>query len=82
MTVQENLKKVRLAKGVTQKSVANYIGIGEMTYSRLENDAKKVDATLLFKASEFLGVEVNIFFDSKLTDDVIKGVTQKSKEVV
>ena len=80
MTIQENLKRVRNSKGVTQKAVANYLEISEMAYSRLENDAKKVDATLLYKASQFLGVDVTIFFSNKLTDDVINN--PKQKEVV
>ena len=74
MTVQENLKRIRMAKGVTQKAVADHIGIGEMSYSRFENDAKKVDATLLFKVSQFLGVDIKIFFNDKLTESVVKDV--------
>jgi len=74
LTVQENLKRIRMAKGVTQKAVADHIGIGEMSYSRFENDAKKVDATLLFKVSQFLGVDIKIFFNDKLTESVVKDV--------
>ena len=76
MTVQENLKRIRMAKGITQKAVADHIGIGEMSYSRFENDAKKVDATLLFKVSRFLGVDIKIFFNDKLTESVVKDVKE------
>lgn len=71
LSVQENLKKIRTAKGVTQKAVADYIGLGEMSYSRFENEAKKVDATLLFKASKFLNVDIKIFFSDELTESVV-----------
>lgn len=77
MTIQENLKRIRNSKGITQKAVANYLEISEMAYSRLENEVKKVDANLLYKASEFLGVDMIIFFSNELTDNVIGKVNHK-----
>lgn len=71
LSVQENLKRIRTAKGVTQKAVADHIGLGEMSYSRFENEAKKVDATLLFKVSKFLEVDIEIFFNDELTESVV-----------
>lgn len=80
MSVQKNLKKIRTAKGVTQKAIAEFVGMHEMSYSRLENESKRIDPEVLVKAAKFLGVSINIFFDNKLTDSVI-GDLEPNKEV-
>ena len=36
MSVQENIKKIREAKGITQTSVEKYASLSEMQYYRLE----------------------------------------------
>ena len=72
MSVQNNIKRVRKIKGVSQKSVADFIGMSEMTYSRLENTNKKMDPEDLIKIANFLNVGIEIFFSNKLTDSVCR----------
>ena len=72
MSVQENIKKIREAKGITQTSVEKYASLSEMQYYRLEKEAKKIDPNVLFYIAKFLGVDMNIFFNDELTDNVIK----------
>jgi transcriptional regulator with XRE-family HTH domain len=69
--VHENLKRIRLAKGVTQLHLAKKIGISNMAYSRMENGETKIDVERLRSISFLLGVDINIFFDEKLTEYVI-----------
>lgn len=78
--IHENLKKIRLAKGVTQSYLAEKIGISNMAYSRMESGKTKLDVEILKVVSEVLDIEVEIFFNNKLTESVI--VELDSKEVV
>lgn len=80
MSVQNNLKKIRTAKGVTQKSIADFVGMHEMSYSRFENESKRIDPDMLIRASKFLAVGINIFFDDELTESVISSLKPR-KEV-
>ncbi|CAH1856219.1 helix-turn-helix domain-containing protein [Convivina praedatoris] len=68
MSVQQNIRKVRRMRGVSARSVARHIGISDMSYSRLERVAKTVDPNLLNKIADYLNVDVQVFFDDKLTD--------------
>lgn len=69
--IHENLKKIRLAKGVTQLYLAKKSGISNMSYSRMESGKTKMDAEKLKVFSKELGVEVEVFFDKVLTESVI-----------
>lgn len=71
LNLQNNVKKIRQAKGVKQKSVAEYLNISQMRYSRIENANKSIDPIMLEKIAKFLDVDVSIFFDDKLTESVI-----------
>ena len=74
--VHENLKKIRIAMGVTQSHLAKKINVTGMTYSRIENGESKLDVERLKIISIALGLEVSIFFDEKLTESVIKEIEQ------
>ena len=71
LNLQNNVKKIRQAKGVKQKSVAEFLNISQMRYSRIENTNKSIDTIMLEKIAKFLDVDVSIFFDDKLTESVI-----------
>ncbi|WP_342512296.1 helix-turn-helix transcriptional regulator [Sporosarcina sp. FSL K6-1522] len=70
--IHENLKKIRLAKGVTQLHLAKKLGFSNMAYSRMENGKTKMDAEILKVISKELDVGVEIFFNNELTESVIK----------
>ncbi|GGA31380.1 helix-turn-helix domain-containing protein [Psychrobacillus lasiicapitis] len=70
--VFENLKRIRLAKGVTQMHLSKKLGISNMAYSRMENGETKIDVERLRVIAVLLGVDINIFFDKELTEFVIE----------
>jgi len=72
MSVQKNIRRVRLAKGVTQTAVANYLGISRMSYNRLELSSVNIDPNFLPKIANFLETDMKVFFDDKLTESVMK----------
>lgn len=76
--VHENLKKIRIAKGVTQSRIAKQINVTSMTYSRIESGESKLDVERLKVISILLGIDVAIFFDDKLTNSVIKVIEKSS----
>nr|DAH82594.1 MAG TPA: Helix-turn-helix XRE-family like protein [Bacteriophage sp.] len=63
----ENLKKAREQKGLTQKDVAESIGVAKSTYSLYESGGrepnvqtiKKISDTLNVSADELLGLEAD-----------------------
>lgn len=71
LNLQNNVKRIRQVKGVKQKSVAEFLNISQMRYSRIENTNKSIDPIMLEKIAKFLDVDVSIFFDDKLTESVI-----------
>lgn len=79
--VHENLKKIRIAKGVTQVHLAKQLNVSPMTYSRMENGDSKIDVQRLEVLSRALETDIEVFFNQELTESVINGVGFK-KEVV
>ncbi|MEK4403496.1 helix-turn-helix transcriptional regulator [Sporosarcina sp. FSL K6-6792] len=69
--IHENLKKIRLAKGMTQLHLAKKLGISNMAYSRMESGKTKIDAEILKVLSKVLDVKVEVFFTNELTESVI-----------
>ena len=69
--IHENLKKIRLAKGMTQLHLAKKLGISNMAYSRMESGKTKIDAEILKVLSKELDVGVEVFFTNELTESVI-----------
>jgi len=68
-----NLRTLRKQKGITQKVVADYIGISFQAYSRYENGYIKPDPDKLARLAEFFGVSIE-FLDSQFPN--IIGVTE------
>lgn len=57
--VLENLKKRRLALGMTQKDIALKLFMDERTYSKIERGLKKsLDLNMMFSLAEILGTTV------------------------
>lgn len=75
--VHENLKKLRISKGVTQAHLAKKLNISNMAYSRMENGDSKIDVERLKVISKALSVEIEVFFNDKLTDSVILKMEEK-----
>ncbi|WP_438312323.1 helix-turn-helix domain-containing protein [Sporosarcina sp. FA9] len=79
--VNLNLKKIRLAKGVTQSHLAKKLNISNMAYGRMESGETKMDVERLKVISIALGLEIEVFFNDELTDSVINEM-EVEQEVV
>lgn len=69
--VHDNLKRIRIAMGVTKSHLAKKIKVTSMTYSRIEKGESRLDVERLKVLAKVLGVEISVFFDDKLTESVI-----------
>lgn len=65
MNVGMKIKLTRISKGVTGTYVAKRLGIHQTTYSKYENGERRIDANLLPKIADILGVPVSVFFDNE-----------------
>lgn len=74
--INKNIKTIRQSKGLTQKFVAQQLGMSPMQYYRIENGLTKVDANILPKLAEELGVKPAIFFKDSLTEIVSEEVKE------
>ena len=53
------LKEIRLAKGLTQKAVADYIGCSSVVYSRYETGDREPSIDTLIKIADCFGVALD-----------------------
>lgn len=54
--INERLKKVRKERGVSQKDVANYLGISISAYSNYEQGIRKPDLETLVKICDYFDI--------------------------
>lgn len=69
--IGENIRKIRIAKGVKATHVASIISKTTRTYSSIEKGASKVNAEDLKVISKVLQVPVEVFFDNNATENYI-----------
>ncbi|PKM67800.1 MAG: hypothetical protein CVU94_06015 [Firmicutes bacterium HGW-Firmicutes-19] len=69
MSIGTQLKELRLQKGITQKVIADYLGIKVNSYSQYENDKRKPGIEVLSKVAEFYNVLGADFMTNSDPDD-------------
>ncbi len=74
MPVNENIKRLREAKGVTKTFVAKSIGLSLQGYRYIEDGETKLDVERMKKIASVLCVNSAILLDDKLTESVINGI--------
>ena len=74
MPANENIRKIREAKGVTKTFIAKSLGLTLQGYRHIEDGDVKLDVERMKVIAHVLGVESAIFLDDKLTESVIKGM--------
>ncbi len=53
------LKKVRKKENLTQKTIADFLGVTQNTYSQYENGVRNIDIPTLKKLAEYFNVTVD-----------------------
>ncbi len=59
MYYNEKIQWVRDCKNITQKEIANYLGIKQQQYARYEKGVNTMPVTYLPKICEYLGVSAD-----------------------
>lgn len=83
----QHLKEIRKAKGSTQKQVAEYLGIKERSYQKLEAGVSKPSFDTLIALADFFGISLDYLARGANDDENLpsrllacrksKGVTRK-----
>lgn len=58
----ENLKEARIKKGLSQKEVADNIGVAKSTYSLYESGNREPNVQTIKKIADFLGISADELF--------------------
>ncbi|MED4373955.1 helix-turn-helix transcriptional regulator [Bacillus licheniformis] len=66
MKVNEKLRTIRQAKGITQKFVAESLGIPTATYNGYELGRRKIHVELLKDIAKVLDEPIQNFFENKI----------------
>lgn len=69
----ENLKKVRKSKGLTQKALAEKLGVALSTVAMWETGSRQPDYQMLNKIAEFFGVSFDDLLEDKSEKEPIGG---------
>ena len=70
--MKNNVKKIRVNKGLTQEELANLLGVSRQTVISIES-SRYVPSTLLsLKISSFLGMKVEELFELEKSDFDLK----------
>ncbi|HEY4536997.1 MAG TPA: helix-turn-helix transcriptional regulator [Erysipelothrix sp.] len=64
LILSKNLKRLRNSKSLTQREVADVIGITQHYYSDIENGKRRLQINHLPILSEYFNVKIDIFFES------------------
>ena len=63
MSLGENIRKYRQARGLTQEALGEKLGMAAQTVSKWEREESMPDAAMLPKLAELLGVSLDRLFD-------------------
>ena len=71
MDISKNIKRIREAKGLSQKEVISAIDMGAAQYSRIENGKTDPSVSTLVKIAKALGVSMaELFTDKEVLQDI------------
>ena len=66
MSLSQNIKRLRLEKGMTQEQLANLLGVSAQAVSKWETSETYPDGALLVPIAEVLGVSLDVLFDYRM----------------
>lgn len=76
--IGNNLKRLRLEKGLKQSELAEIVGVEDKTISRIEVGGNYPSMDLLVRLAEALGCELVDFVN--FSDKIIESINELSKE--
>ena len=65
MSLSQNIKRLRLEKGMTQEQFANILGVSAQAVSKWETSETYPDGALLVPLANALGVSLDVLFDNR-----------------
>jgi transcriptional regulator with XRE-family HTH domain len=73
MSLGQNIKALREAKGLLQKQVATEVGLGISHYSKIENDQREASVDMLDKLSRFYNTTIDkiVHPDNMIPEEVV-----------
>lgn len=78
MDIGERIKKIREARGLSQKEVATMIKMDQSQYSKLEKDKTDPSVSTLNKVAKALGIQLSELF----ADDLLRDVNSYDKSAM
>ena len=76
----ENIRKQRLKKGMTQSTLAAFLGVSDITVSRYETGQRKPDTETLFKIAEILNIPWSYLIFGEPTNDEITHTNDSNED--
>lgn len=79
MNIGEKIRKVREAKGLSQKEISAMVNMDQSQYSKIENDKTDPTTSTLEKIAKALGIDVSELF---VSDKIFKDVNSADKTIM
>lgn len=76
VNIPDNIRKIRVERGVTQKDFAKRVGIPYQTYNNYERGFRTPSPETLLKIAKGLGVSIEKFFEESVYE------TKNKKQIV
>lgn len=71
MSIGSQIKKARLANGLTQKELADLIGVTKNAVTNYEHDTSSPKEPILFELLKVLHIDANYIFQDFMYDSVV-----------
>lgn len=82
-TTGQKILMLREKQDITQKELADLVGITEATVSRYENDQRKPRGEILIKLAKVLNISTDYLLDENITyDDITTNSNELSKKEI
>lgn len=65
MDINKNLKTIRITHNFTQRQIADFLGVAEMSYSRYEQAQRKPSIDVLIKLADFYNISLDALVGRK-----------------
>ena len=80
LTIGENIKKYRKAKGFTQKELAESVGVAAITIQQYERNVREPKMDTVVRIAQALGISVTDLYGSCITDFVERSAQERTTE--